>query len=168
MSWESMPSDYAVLKMNETPHSGGDTLWASGYEVYDRLSTHVQKFLDGLTASHDVPQFIAQAERVGFNIHPGPRGAPENVGTHLTATHPLIRTNPVTGWKSVFSSGGNTPRINELTKQESDETLKYLASTCNQNHDIQVRFKWRVNDIAIWDNRSAYRGSSQSPSQSPC
>ncbi|KAJ9616790.1 hypothetical protein H2200_000509 [Cladophialophora chaetospira] len=156
MGWEERPSDYAVLKMNETPHSGGDTLWASGYEVYDRLSARMQRFLDGLTAVHDNPQFIAQAQRVGFKIHPGPRGAPENVGTHLTATHPLIRTNPVTGWKSVFSSFGGTPRINELTPQESDQMLKYLAKMCHQNHDLQVRFKWGVNDIAIWDNRCAY------------
>jgi len=24
----------------------------------------------------------------------------------------------------------------------------------SQNHDNQVRFKWRKNDVAIWDNRS--------------
>ena len=106
MSWEIMPSDYAVLMMKDTPHSGGDTLWASGYEAYDRLSRPMQQMLDQLTATHDNPQFIAQAARNGFNIHPGPRGAPENTGTHLKAVHPLIRTNPVTGWKSVFSSFG--------------------------------------------------------------
>ena len=49
-----MPSDYAILKITHLPEdeSGGDTLWASGYEVYDRLSPPLQKFADGLKAVH--------------------------------------------------------------------------------------------------------------------
>lgn len=49
-----MPSDYAILKITHLPedNSGGDTLWASGYEVYDRLSPPIQKLADTLTAVH--------------------------------------------------------------------------------------------------------------------
>ena len=48
-----MPSDYAILKIHTLPEDvGGDTLWASGYEAYDRLSPTWQKFVDGLTATH--------------------------------------------------------------------------------------------------------------------
>lgn len=60
-----------------------------------------------------------------------------------------------------------------MTKDESDVLLQYLfnvsspvaplhpisqiadqAQLLTQNHDAQVRFKWRKNDLAIWDNRS--------------
>jgi hypothetical protein len=34
--------------------------------------------------------------------------------------------------------------------------LDYLFKLIAQNHDNQVRFKWRPNDVAIWDNRSNY------------
>jgi alpha-ketoglutarate-dependent taurine dioxygenase len=41
------------LKIHTLPDDvGGDTLWASGYEVYDRLSPTWQKIADGLTATH--------------------------------------------------------------------------------------------------------------------
>jgi alpha-ketoglutarate-dependent taurine dioxygenase len=53
ISFERIPSDYAILKIVEPPNdAGGDTLWASGYEVYDRLSPALQKLAEGLTATH--------------------------------------------------------------------------------------------------------------------
>jgi alpha-ketoglutarate-dependent taurine dioxygenase len=149
MTFEHIPSDYAILKMRVLPSSGGDTLWASGYETFDRMSRPYQKFLEGLTATHDNPSFVASSQRLGFAIHPGPRGAPENVGADLIAVHPIIRTNPVTGWKSLYSVLGQVQKINELSKQESDEVLAYLARLINENHDLQVRMKWGKDDVAI-------------------
>ena len=53
ISFERIPSDYAILKIVEPPNdAGGDTLWASGYEAYDRLSPTLQKLAEGLTATH--------------------------------------------------------------------------------------------------------------------
>jgi alpha-ketoglutarate-dependent taurine dioxygenase len=53
ISFERIPSDYAILKIVEPPNdAGGDTLWASGYEAYDRLSSALQKLAEGLTATH--------------------------------------------------------------------------------------------------------------------
>lgn len=54
ITFENVPSDYAILKITDTPEdkTGGDTLWASGYEVYDRLSPPIQKLADTLKAVH--------------------------------------------------------------------------------------------------------------------
>jgi alpha-ketoglutarate-dependent taurine dioxygenase len=62
----------------------------------------------------------------------------------------------VTGWKSVYVNKGFTKRINGISKDESDLILPYLLSLVTQNHDAQVRFNWRANDLAIWDNRSTW------------
>lgn len=59
-----------------------DTLWASGYELYERISPPYQKFLETLTATYHyagLEVFSAVAERHGFKIHEGPRGSPDNV-----------------------------------------------------------------------------------------
>lgn len=64
--------------------AGGDTLWASGYEAYDRLSAPLKTFLEGLTALHDGEFFADYARRTGRSLIQE-RGAPENVGTDLTA-----------------------------------------------------------------------------------
>ncbi|KAH9873353.1 hypothetical protein J1614_005751, partial [Plenodomus biglobosus] len=156
ISFEPVPSDYAMLKIHTLPPTGGDTLWASGYEIYDRLSPAMQQFLEGLTATHDAKFFLEEAERLGNPIRKGIRGSPLNFGEALSAVHPVIRTNPVTGWKSVYVNKGFTKRINGITKDESDLILNYLFNLVTQNHDAQVRFKWRANDLAIWDNRSMW------------
>lgn len=81
---------------------------------------------------------------------------------HITQHNPfLFLTNipepaAVTGWKSVYANKGFTKRINGVTKDESDLLLAYLFNLVTQNHDAQVRFKWRKNDLAIWDNRSMF------------
>jgi alpha-ketoglutarate-dependent taurine dioxygenase len=82
-----------------------DTLWASGYELYDRLSPPYQKFFESLDATYAQPGFEVAAKENGFELYSKPRGAPENVGSKLEAIHPVIRTNPVTGWKSIFAVG---------------------------------------------------------------
>lgn len=70
-----------------------DTLWASGYEIYDRISPPYQKFLETLTATYHyagLDVFKAMAERHGFKVHPGPRGAPENVS--VPTIHMALKT----------------------------------------------------------------------------
>ncbi|KAI0148461.1 hypothetical protein GGR57DRAFT_241392 [Xylariaceae sp. FL1272] len=154
ISFEKVPSDYALLKIHTLPKTGGDTLWASGYEIYDRLSKPMRNFLETLTATHDANFFHDEALRLGNPLRKGVRGSPLNQGENLKTEHPVIRTNPVTGWKSVYVNKGFTKRINGVTKDESDVLLDYLFNLVTQNHDAQVRFKWKRNDCAIWDNRS--------------
>jgi len=168
ITFEPIPSDYAILKIHTLPETGGDTLWASAYEAYDRLSVPYRKFLEGLTAVHSAQRFKTVAARHGRSIRTEQRGAPDNVGDALRAVHPVIRTNPITGWKGLFVNkeyvtptqvGANvrfTKRIREVTKDESDAILAYLFRHISENHDLQVRFKWNKNDIAIWDNRSVF------------
>jgi alpha-ketoglutarate-dependent taurine dioxygenase len=86
----------------------------------------------------------------------------------------VIRTNPVTGWKSIFPVGGHVAYVNGVTKEESEHLLGWFLDLVYKNHDLQVRFKWQNrNDIgklliswgnrallirwaAIWDNRSVF------------
>ncbi|KAI5119248.1 hypothetical protein M0805_008799 [Coniferiporia weirii] len=161
ITFEPIPSDYAILKIHTLPTvdghvTGGDTLWASGYEVYDRLSPSFAKYLETLEAVHEGRFFNAVASALGNKLRTGERGSPGNVGDHLEAVHPVIRTNPVTGWKSVFVNPNFTKRIVGVTRDESDTILKHLFSLVQLNHDLQVRFRWEKNSIAIWDNRSNY------------
>jgi alpha-ketoglutarate-dependent taurine dioxygenase len=125
-----------------------DTLWASGYEIYDRLSEPYQTFLESLMATFEQPLFQAAAERNGFQLYDKPRGSPENVGRILKAVHPVVRTNPVTGWKSIFPVGGHVKHVNGVTEEESRHLLDWFLDLVYKNHDLQVRFKWKnSNDL---------------------
>ncbi|EKM53412.1 uncharacterized protein PHACADRAFT_125125 [Phanerochaete carnosa HHB-10118-sp] len=155
ITFEPVPSDYAILKMHTLPKVGGDTLWASGYEAYDRLSPALQRFLETLTAEHDGNFFHEASKELNIPIQKD-RGNPANNSTDLRAIHPVARTHPVTGYKSLFVNKGFTKRIIELHPEESATLLDYLFRHISENHDLQVRYKWGVNDVAIWDNRATF------------
>lgn len=169
ITFEPVPSDYTALRLTQLPKTGGgmsnsssnppfliliskliDTLWASGYEVYDRISKPYQQFLDGLTATYAQPGFSRVARENDFEIFTGPRGAPENVGEELKAVHPVIRTNPVTGWKSVFAVGHHVAQINDLCEDESNHLLRWFVTLIVENHDLQARLRWQnPNDLGM-------------------
>lgn len=159
ITFEPVPSDYTSLKVHTLPETGGDTLWSSGYEIYDLLSEPIKRFADTLTGYFAQPNFNQAAARGGFRVHPGPRGSPLNVGETLEAHHPFIRTNPVTGWKSVFGLGSHFQSIQGVTKRESELLKNYILELVTSSHTAQVRFKWRKNDLAIWDNRSVFHAA---------
>ncbi|KAE9368354.1 putative TfdA family taurine dioxygenase [Stipitochalara longipes BDJ] len=159
ITFEHVPSDYAILKIHTLPDDvGGDTLWASGYEVYDRLSPTWQKIAENLTATHQNPEFLRVVAEHGVDLITEDRGSPENKGLEFSAQHPVVRTNPVTGWKSIFGAGAQIAHghIDNVTERESELIKAYFLELIAKNHDLQVRFKWNKNDVAIWDNRSVF------------
>jgi alpha-ketoglutarate-dependent taurine dioxygenase len=159
ITFERIPSDYAILKIIKTPEdAGGDTLWASGYEAFDRLSPVWQRFAESLTATHHQPNFNKVAAEHNLELIEDDRGAPETKGLDFTASHPVVRTNPVTGWKSLFGAGHQVHAgwIDNVTETESELIKAYFLKLITENHDLQVRFRWNKNDLAIWDNRSVF------------
>ncbi|KAJ3415145.1 hypothetical protein HDV05_005425 [Chytridiales sp. JEL 0842] len=152
VSFEKAPSDYAFLRIHTLPETGGDTLWASGYELYDRLTPAFRHLLEPLTATHRADYFNTLAQRTGKPVKT-PRGSPLNVSTHLEATHPCIRTHPLTKWNSLYLNPDFTTKINELSNDESAVILEHVYKLLTENHDLQVRFTWEKDDVALWDNR---------------
>lgn len=125
-----------------------DTLWASGYEMYDRVSAPYQKFLESLTATCAQRHFADVARRGGFELFEGPRGSPQNVGSELSSIHPVVRTNPVTGWKHIFPVGVHVEQINGLSEMESQHLKTVFLQLIMENHDLQVRYRWiNPNDV---------------------
>lgn len=47
----------------------------------------------------------------------------------------------------------------ELSAVESAALLDLLFETVTANHDLQVRFRWEENNLAIWDNRSTFHSA---------
>ncbi len=143
---EHQPAGITHLHNDTVPEVGGDTLWASGYGAYDKLSPELQKFLDGKKAV-----FISAH---GYLDRNDPFSGPKKIERE----HPLVRTHPATGWKSLFVNRGMTRRIVGLNPVESDLILNYLFDVYEKNADIQVRFNWKpsapgLGSSAIWDNR---------------
>ncbi len=88
IAFKPVPSDYAILHMHIIPPAGGDTLWASTYDVYDRLGEKYAEFLEGLTGHYETRAFQVAADANGFKLYQGQRGSPENSNQVLEAHHP--------------------------------------------------------------------------------
>lgn len=141
---DAEPPMGSILHLWEVPKSGGDTLFASMEAAYDDLSERMKIYLDGLTATHS-----------GEQIYRGRYNNQKHDDTNVTYprnVHPVVRTHPVTGRKSIFVNKTFTTHINEIPKAESDSVLAFLYSHCAKP-DYQVRFKWQPHSIAFWDNR---------------
>jgi taurine dioxygenase len=121
------------------PEFGGDTLFASMYAAYEALSPRMQAYLEGLTAIHD-------ADHVYRPLFP------DLDRKYPCSVHPVVRTHPVTGRKLLFVNSSYTTRIVEVPKDESDAILAFLYDHL-KNPNFHVRFRWRPNSIAFWDNR---------------
>lgn len=151
ITFEPVPADFTSLKLVELPEkeSGGDTLWANGYALLEKFSPSFRSYLESLTGTYGQYQFGTFSDQRSFDLFTQARGAPENTGNQFVAVHPVVRTNPVTGWKTLFAAGINFDHFNDVSPIESALLKKFILDTLVNSHDIQVRFKSKKNDIAI-------------------
>jgi taurine dioxygenase len=140
---DAEPPMGSMLYVTETPASGGgDTCFASTIRAYDALSTTMQGFIEGLTATHD-----------GRKPYSGGYGAPEPPGGWPRTTHPVVVRHPENGKKVLFVNRGFTTKINELDGRESDAMLELLWRHIESRLDFQCRVHWTPNMLVFWDNR---------------
>jgi taurine dioxygenase len=69
-----------------------------------------------------------------------------------SAVHPIVRTHPETGRKSLFINRLMTDCILEMDTAESTEFLEYLFDHIEQDKYIYDHI-WRPGDLSVWDNR---------------
>ncbi|KAL4777173.1 hypothetical protein BDW60DRAFT_212857 [Aspergillus nidulans var. acristatus] len=156
-SYEKYPPAYTGFKIAKSPPTGGDTLFVSSYGLYEHLSEPWQKFADGLTATHSAKEFLRFMEK-GMTLDGElQRGHPENVGLEFQTSHPVVRTNPVTGWKGLFGVGFGLldGHFDNMTEHESNLLKEYFLRMITDSSDLQTRKRWNDNGVAIWDNLAA-------------
>lgn len=138
---EKQPAGVTHMHNDTVPTTGGDTIWASGYSAYAKLSPDFRKIVDGKKAVYR----SAHAYLDRNDPTAGPK--------YIQRTHPVVRVHPAIGWNAPWVNRAMTDSILGLDKDESDLILGYLFDVYEKNIDIQVRFKWTPRTSALWDNR---------------
>lgn len=144
VSCDAEPPMGSILHLRTVPPTGGDTLFASAYAAYDALSERMKAYLDGLTATHD-----------GEHVYRGryaDQGVDDTGKVYPRSVHPVVARHPATGRRVLFVNPTFTTRINEVPREESDAVLAFLYQH-GARPDFQVRFRWRPDSVAFWDNR---------------
>ncbi|AGL18204.1 TauD/TfdA family dioxygenase [Actinoplanes sp. N902-109] len=142
----------SILRPVILPPTGGDTNWADAQLAYESLSPGVRDLVDGLTAVHDGTRefgyYLAQRRGGQGNEWDG------EIVTRLDPVeHPVIRVHPETGRKGIFVNPGFTSHIVGVSEFESRAILDLLHAHLTKPEHI-VRHRWRLGDVAMWDNRS--------------
>ena len=139
----------SILRAVVVPPAGGDTLFADQRAAFEDLSPALQDFLLGLTAEHDgSAQFAAALQLAGEGRWEG-----EAVPKLEPVVHPVVRTHPETGGRSLFVNPGFTSHIVELERSESNALLAFLYAH-SVRPEYTVRYHWSAGDVGFWDNRS--------------
>lgn len=144
VTWRQEPSLGSMLRAIELPATGGDTLFANMEAAYDGLGPEMQERIDGLTAIHDFTLVFG-----------GSKSDEELARLHEqfpVAEHPVVRTHPVTGRRSIYVNAAFTSHIVGLDPDESRRLLRHLyRQAAIPEH--QCRFRWAPDSLALWDNR---------------
>ncbi len=143
-----LPPMGSMLLAREVPPVGGDTLFANQYLAYETLSSGMRCLLDGLTgvnssAKADVTK--TREDRIRTD-------AREDARREYLAEHPVVRTHPETGRKSLYVNVAHTVRFKDMTEEESEPLLSYLFQH-QVRPEFTCRFQWEVGSLAFWDNR---------------
>jgi taurine dioxygenase len=144
------PALGTLLYALETPSVGGDTMFANMYLAYEALSEGMQRLLAGLRAVNVAGKPATLRTREAMH---GKRGSAVNPEA-TSAVHPVVRTHPETGRKSLYVNLAHTLRFEGMTEEESAPLLDWLFA-----HQIKpeftCRFRWRPGSLAFWDNRAS-------------
>ncbi len=154
-TWRDTPALGCVLRCIEGPTVGGDTMWANMAVAYDKLSQHVKEEIENLIANHSFNSSFAaampQEKRLAMRTQ------------YPDAEHPVVRIHPETGERVLFVNAFSTHFVNYHNKQrvrygqdfnqDGAELLQHLISQA-YIPEYQVRWRWKPNSMAIWDNRS--------------
>jgi len=154
-TWREKPPLGCVLRCVECPPVGGDTIWANMVLAYENLPAHVKEQIAGLRARHSIEASFGAAMPIEKRL--------ELKRLFPDAEHPLVRTHPETGEKILFVNAFTTHftnfhtpgnvRFGQDANPGAGQLLAYLVSQVYVP-EYQVRWRWKPNTVAFWDNRS--------------
>ncbi|HUB46704.1 MAG TPA: TauD/TfdA family dioxygenase [Acetobacteraceae bacterium] len=143
-AYDADPFKATQLYALAIPSRGGDTLFANAYAAYAALPDRLKQRLEGRNGAFT---YGGRKQKTAL-LNPEDRD-------WTPVLHPIVRTHPETGRKSLYYDPGKIVAIEGLDAAESDALIEQLEAYMIQPGG-EYRHQWRVGDIVIWDNRCSY------------
>jgi alpha-ketoglutarate-dependent taurine dioxygenase len=139
------PAIATVLHARALPPSGGGPTWfldmRAGYEMLD---ASIRQRLE----EHRV--VYAYNNEDAFPPRRAARGAAEVL---VEVSHPLVRTHPVAGTRSLFLDLDRAKSVEGMPVAEGRALLQTLQDHA-EAHAPRCQHIWREHDVLVWDNAS--------------
>ena len=144
LSYESPSAKATQLYALALPSRGGDTLFTSCYASYDALPQELKDRIADLKASYRYgganPKVVELLDEKDRTLAP--------------VVHPLVKVHPETGRKALYFDDHKLVQILGVDEAEHDALVAELKSRMVVP-GLELRHKWQMGDIVIWDNRCA-------------
>ena len=158
ISYTEKPAMASALYAIEIPTSGGETHFCNMYAAYERLPQALRAQVTGMRIKHDATHNSVGELRSGYEEVGDPRQV-------AGAIHPIIRTHPESGRRTLFLGRRYMAYVPELSIEESEELLDTLWSYAACEEDCWSQ-RWAVGDVVLWDNRAVmHRRAGFDPNQ---
>ncbi len=147
------PEFASMLRAIEVPPSGGDTIFVSLHAAYEALDDAMKSYLEDKHACNDFMKLHGSPKKRRSWEDDNRARMEEMCRQNPSVVHPLVRTHPVTGRKSLYVSESFTTHIVDEDAARSTEVLSFLFRHY-ERPEFQCRFCWQPDSIALWDNRA--------------
>ena len=156
-SYDLEPAMGSILVAKDLPQTGGDTLFVSMYDAFERLSDGLKKTLRGLRAVHSGRHVFGSGQGYDDDTDAASnRISNTDAGDQLVdPTHPVIISHPLSGKEALYINPAFTLQFEGWSAEESAPLLQYLYKQTVPESSV-CRFKWQPGSIAFWDNRATW------------
>jgi taurine dioxygenase len=162
-SYLEVPARATMLYSIQVPKKGGDTLFANQYAAYDDLPPDEKLAIEKLVALHHYGNRdnLDKDSRTVASVLTDEQEKKVNWVKHRVA-----RPHPVTGRTALYSVNGSSFGIEGMSDKEALALLRKLARHSTQEK-YQLRLKYGVGDVVIWDNASLLHSATLTDPQDP-
>lgn len=152
-SYMEQPALATTLYGLEVPEAGGDTLFANTTRAYEALTEGMKALLAGLVGVNSSEKGYQGGRAAGMSKLDAMKGTFQPEAQTYESEHPVVRTHPETGRKSIYVNRSHTSRFKDMTVEESAPIIDYLCDHMIRP-EFTCRFRWKAGSLAVWDNRT--------------
>ncbi len=138
------PIRLTALHARVLPPEPPPTEYADMHAAWEALSPDVQRSLEGLVVEHSI---YRSREQMGMKMSDF---SEESLRARKPVQHPLVRTNPRTGWKSLYLAS-HASHVIGWPLEKGRRLIEELIA-----HATQPRFvyshAWRLHQLVMWDD----------------
>ena len=146
------PEFASLLKAEQPPEMGGDTIFVSLTAAWRGLSEPMRSLLADKMGLYDFMRLHSSPEKARNWQGEARAGMIKTRDENPPVQHPLVPAHPITGEQALYFSESFTAAILGVTKYESEGLHAMLTRHCAKP-EFQYRLQWRPGTLAFWDNR---------------
>ena len=162
-SYLEVPARATLLYSIQVPKQGGDTIFVNQYAAYDDLPIEAKTQIQNLVALHHYGNRddLDKGSRTVASV------LTEEQENRVTwVGHRIARPHPVTGRTALYAVSGSSFRIEGMPEPQGVALLDRLKAHATQKK-YQLRLKYGVGDVVIWDNASLLHSATLTDPEDP-